>query len=95
MSDTPRTDKRIKIEKKTGTSWQLISADFARELERENAELLKLVGQMEKALQNIVQVVTKSEEIPWLYDGDCGAIALFGQIDDMCKAALEAAKGGK
>jgi hypothetical protein len=48
MSDTPRTDKREYTD--TYGSGPVVGAGFARDLERENEELKKLVEQMTRAL---------------------------------------------
>ena len=55
MSETPRTDTRV-------FDADLVSASFARELERENIELRRLLGRMLCAVEG-QKDVTKNESI--------------------------------
>ena len=73
MSDTPRTDAealnygRILFTwgPETGKSTEILPADFARQLERENAELSK---QLEQAEARIVSNYAKSWELAFGFD---------------------------
>jgi hypothetical protein len=46
ISDTPRTDKHVTDNPISG--WIFVRADFARELERENARLLEITDRLKK-----------------------------------------------
>lgn len=54
MSDTPRTDEaalgfaRILVDKESGSFTELVDADFARDLERENARLREALEPLAK-----------------------------------------------
>ena len=55
MSNTPDTDKQELVHSVTGASLHCVSADFARKLERERDEALRLVAVAQEAF-NVIHV---------------------------------------
>lgn len=86
MIDTPRVEARkfeILSRLQSGTE-DVVEASFARQLERENAELKKLVEQMRDALEEMLYT--------YPYSPPCHGWQAKAAANKKAKAAIEAAE---
>jgi hypothetical protein len=86
--ETPRTDKHLQMKKENG-HLVIVSADFARQLERENESLRRLLNKASRALSCFIDLrgMTASE-LKSAHNGICILLEKTRMLDEI-KAGVE------
>lgn len=69
--ETPRTDKAAFVANFSGTVYEVVDADFARKLEQENRDLLRVLYEAGQALACFVELhgMPESEQLKSVHNG--------------------------